>query len=153
MKKSRKVTPSAKKAARIVAGTAKRVARATRKAAKVARVLGRQARALTKPTSRVEVTFMSKSVGQAPEKFHFVLHDGRHLRSLYELVDELETMGDDAYRNHANEFKNDFSNWIRDVFDEKHLAEEISRMQGRFDAQRSILKHLVRELKKASHAR
>ncbi|MEK6822726.1 MAG: DUF5752 family protein [Nanoarchaeota archaeon] len=134
----------------MIAGTAHRVAHATRKVTKVARTLGHGARILAKPGSKVEVTVMSKALGEAPEKYHFVLKDGRRLRSLYELVDELETMSDDTFRHYANEFKNDFANWTRDVFDEKHLAEEISRMQHRIDMQRAILKHLVRELKRVA---
>lgn len=147
--KAVKPSPAAKKTARALVGAAKRMVRATRKVSKVARRLGKAARVAAKQGARVEVTVMGKSLREAPEKFHFVLHDGRHLRSLYELVDELETMGDDAFRGHANEFKNDFASWVRDVFDEKHLAEEIARVQHRIDAQRAILKHLVRELRRA----
>jgi hypothetical protein len=108
---------------------------------------------MVRPDSKVEVTVISKSLGEAPEKFHFVLHDGRHLRSLYELVDELETMGDDMFRNYANEAKNDFASWVRDVFNEKHLAEDIQRVQNRIDMQRAILKHLVRDLRKVARSK
>ena len=148
-----KTSPSSRKAAHVIASTAERVARATKKAAKVAVVLGKQARIMAKPSSRVEVTVSSKAVGEAPEQYHFVLHDGRRLRSLYELVDELETMSDETFRAYVNEHKNDFASWTRDVFDEKHLAEEITKMQHRVDMQRAILKHLVRELRKVAPRR
>ena len=75
------------------------------------------------------------------------------MRSLYDLVDELETMGDETFGRYVNASKNDFANWTRDVFDEKNLAEELSRLQHRVDTQRAILKHLVRELKKIAPRR
>jgi hypothetical protein len=150
--KRQKPSPAAKKAAHAISTTAKRVARATKKAAKVARVLGKQARVLARPDAKVEVSISSKSLGEAPEKYHFVLHDGRHLRSLYELVDELETMSDDTFRMYANEAKNDFSTWVRDVFDEKHLAEDIQAVHHRIDMQRAVLKHLVRDLRKVARS-
>ena len=33
---------------------------------------------------RVEVHVVKKTLGKAPEEYHFVLHDGRKLKSLYE---------------------------------------------------------------------
>jgi hypothetical protein len=146
-KRTPKTTASSRAAARAISSSAKRVARATRKASKVAMTLGKEARKAAKG-GRVEVTIMSKALGEAPEKYHFVLHDGRRIKSLYELVDELETMSDETFRRYANEMRNDFANWVRDVFDEKVLAEDIARMQQRMDAQRTILKHLVRDLRK-----
>jgi hypothetical protein len=153
MKKSRKKSRSAKKTAARIAGAARRIVRASRKAAKVASVLGKQARAMTRPDTRVEVAVTSKATGEAPEKYHFVLHDGRHLRSLYELVDELETMTEDTFKHHVNDMRNDFSTWVKDVFTEEHLANEISRIQDRISMQRAVLKHLVRELRKLAGRR
>lgn len=148
-KKTVKVAPGARRAAHAISSAAHRVERATRKAVKVARVLGKGARVMTKPNARVEVMVTSKALHEAPEQYHFVLHDGRRIRSLYELVDELETMSDENFRGYVNDMKNDFATWTKDVFDEQHLAEEISRMQHRVDMQRAVLKHLVRELRKA----
>ena len=122
----------------MIAGTAHRVAHATRKVTKVARTLGHGARILAKPGSKVEVTVMSKALGEAPEKYHFVLKDGRRLRSLYELVDELETMSDDTFRHYANEFKNDFANWIEFVIGERALADEVRRLRARQDIIRAV---------------
>jgi hypothetical protein len=142
--KKAKASRSAKKAAKSIS----RAARATKKAVKVAAALAKGAQHLARPKQSIEVTVTTKALGEAPQQYHFILSDGRHLKSLYELVDELETMGDDAYRQYVNEGKNDFANWISDVFDERHLAEDIRRTQQRIDTQRAILKHLVRELRK-----
>ena len=87
-----------------------------------------------------------KTLGKAPEEKTFVLKDGRKLRTLYELIDELETMNDDLFRDYVNDSKNDFANWIEGVFNDKPLANELRLIKNRIDTQRAVLKHVVREL-------
>ncbi|MBI4150951.1 hypothetical protein HY492_02385 [Candidatus Woesearchaeota archaeon] len=94
------------------------------------------------------VTLKTSITGHAPEEKTFVLKDGRKLRTLYELIDELETMPDALFHEFVNGNKNDFAAWIEGVFNEKSLADELRKLQSRFDHQRAILKHLVRELRK-----
>ncbi len=89
-----------------------------------------------------------KEFGKAPEEKFFHLHDGRKLQTLFELVDELETLGDEAFREYVNWERNDFANWINDVFELPTLAEELRHVDSRHDTQRTILKHFARELKK-----
>lgn len=108
-------------------------------------------------TQRIEVNVVRKTLGKAPEEHHFVLHDGRKLKSLYDLVDELETMSEDAFKEYVSDFKNDFSNWAKDVFNASDLAEELKNARNRFEAQKSIMKHIVRDAKElamtfSSHA-
>ncbi len=50
------------------------------------------------------------------DQYVFWCHDGRVLRNLRELKDALEMMSDENYAYHANKDKNDFSNWIKEVF-------------------------------------
>ena|SRR3989344_3291038 len=102
------------------------------------------------PKTEVEVTITKKVLGNAPQQYHFVLRDGRAIKNVYELVDELETMVEDDFIQHVNETKNDFSNWVRDVFDDHFLADHLSSIKNRIDTQRALLKHLVRELRRAS---
>ncbi len=140
--KSKKGSGQSRKAAK----SASRVERATKKASKVATALAKTMQAC-KGGKCIDVTVTTKALHEAPQEYHFVLSDGRHIKSLYELVDELETMGDDLFHQHVNPSKNDFANWARDVFDDRLLAEDLQRIQHRVDAQRAILKHLVRELR------
>ncbi|MBI4141574.1 hypothetical protein HY484_01460 [Candidatus Woesearchaeota archaeon] len=95
---------------------------------------------------RVEVHFVKKSLGKAPEEHHFVLHDGRKLKSLYELVDELETMSEDAFKDYVSEFKNDFANWTKDIFHAPELADELFKIKNKFDTQKAVMKHLLRDM-------
>ena len=96
----------------------------------------------------VSVKVVEKRSGEAPEEHAFVLKDGRKLRTMYQLIDELETMPDPIFKEYVTPFKNDFSNWLKDVFQERDLAEEIKGMRERMDTHRAVLKHVIRELKK-----
>ena len=78
------------------------------------------------------VKISSKVLGEAPIECEFVLTGGKKLKSLYELVDELEEMSEDVFTSHVNEMKNDFSSWIKDVFDEKSLANNIQKMKDQW---------------------
>jgi hypothetical protein len=105
-----------------------------------------------KPKATIHVTITRKVLGKAPEKYCFNLPDGRKLKSVYELVDELETMSEENFRQYVSETENHFANWIEHVFSEKNLANELRHVRNRIDTQRAILKHLVRELAKMAHA-
>jgi hypothetical protein len=62
-------------------------------------------------------------------------------------------MSEDTFREYVNESRNDFANWIKDIFNGEHIAEDIKRTYNRIDAQRVLLKHLVRELKKTAETK
>ncbi len=94
------------------------------------------------------VKISSKVLGEAPVECEFVLTSGKKLKSLYELVDELEEMSEDVFTSHVNEMKNDFSSWIRDVFDENSLAKNIQKVKDRMKMQREIMKKIVDVAKK-----
>ena len=99
-----------------------------------------------KQLQTVEVIIRKKILGEAPVEQHFIVADGRKLKNIIELADALETMSEEIFRHHANEFKNDFSYWVKDVFYDNSLAEDISRAKNRFETQIAILRRLVKEL-------
>ena len=94
----------------------------------------------------IEVIIRKKILGEAPVEQHFVVADGRKLKNILELADALETMSEDIFKHHANEFKNDFSSWVKDVFYDHSLAEDISRAKNRFETQIAVLRRLVKEM-------
>jgi len=98
------------------------------------------------PKRTIEVIIRKKVLGEAPEEHHFIVADGRKLKNIIELADALETMSEEIFRHHANEFKNDFSAWVKDVFYDHSLAEDISRAKNRLETQIAILRRLVKEL-------
>ncbi len=99
-----------------------------------------------KPPQSVEVIIRKKILGEAPEEHHFIVADGRKLKNIIELADALETMSEEIFRHHANEFKNDFSAWVKDVFYEHSLAEDIAMAKNRLETQIVVLRRLVKEL-------
>ena len=94
----------------------------------------------------IEVIIRKKILGEAPVEQHFVVADGTKLKSILELADALETMSEEIFRHHANELKNDFSSWVKDVFYDHSLAEDISRAKNRFETQIAILRRMVKEM-------
>ncbi|MBS3113917.1 hypothetical protein J4448_02350 [Candidatus Woesearchaeota archaeon] len=99
-----------------------------------------------KPLQTVEVIIRKKVLGEAPVEQHFVVADGRKLKNIIELADALETMSEEIFRHHVNEAKNDFSNWVKDIFYDHSLAEDIARAKNRLETQIAILRRLVKEL-------
>jgi hypothetical protein len=59
-----------------------------------------------------------------PEKYFYV-SDGTVIKRLEELPDALRNMSPEAFTSHVNEQKNDFYNWVRNVFDHTSLARKI----------------------------
>ena len=101
-----------------------------------------------KKVPTIQVTITKKILGKAPQKYSFNLQDGRKLQTVYELIDELETMSEENFRHFVTGTENHFANWMEHVFSEKTLAEEMRHIHDRIDTQRALLKHLVRELTK-----
>lgn len=78
---------------------------------------------IKKRTLYVEVT---------PDKF-FVLCDGRKVKNAKELADILQLISDDMFKYHVTDTKNDFANWINDVFGEPELAKKIRTVRNRLE--------------------
>ena len=47
-----------------------------------------------------------------------------------------------------NDQRNDFGNWVRDVFGHEKLASDISGSRGRLETEASVLRFLVKEMLK-----
>jgi len=95
-----------------------------------------------------DITVKNKVLGEAPQEFHFVLKDGRRLKSIYDLIDSLEDMADDTFNFHVGNDKNDFSSWIKDIFEEEGLGSTLHGIEDRLETQRELLNHMVKELRK-----
>ena len=78
----------------------------------------------------------------SPEQ-HFVLCNGTRIKDIVELAHIIENVSEDDFKAHVNEEKNDFCNWIRDVFNEHELAEELMDKDDKKDFQITLLKHVV----------
>lgn len=57
----------------------------------------------------------------------FYLANGQTISSLKELYTSVQQMPADVFFHHVNSDRNDFSNWVRDVMEEKALAAKIAK--------------------------
>lgn len=73
-----------------------------------------------------------------PQDKGFYCHDGRVAKNLEELAAALRQMGEETFRYHANESKNDFSNWVRDVIADATLAKQLKQASSREAAARAV---------------
>lgn len=78
------------------------------------------------------------TVTEAPIEKSFFLNDGRILRTLKDLKDALETMDDSTFYHHVTADRNDFANWVRDVFNQPELADKIAKAETQFAVKRAI---------------
>lgn len=62
----------------------------------------------------------------SPE-LQFKLHEGNTISSIAELQKALVHMDDIAFAHHVNEHKNDFASWIKDVFKDETLANQMAK--------------------------
>lgn len=84
----------------------------------------------------------ASKIKDAAEDNRFWLCDGRVLKNFRELEQALRTMSDGTYNYHVNGNKNDFYNWIKDVFKDKRLAEDLKKSRSRLTAAKKLKKKL-----------
>jgi hypothetical protein len=120
-----------------------------KKAAKPKKKTVVKKKAPAKSKKKVFVKISSNILGEAPQEMEFYLSDGRRLKSVFELVDALEHMSEDMFKEHVNEMKNDFSSWMKDVFKEPNVAKEMKKIQDRIETQKVLMKKLIDAAKKA----
>ena len=75
--------------------------------------------------------------------YYFMLCSGGIIKNVKELALTLDYLSDEEFNHHVNHERNDFSNWIKDVFKEKELAEHLAATQDKKDSQIIMLKHLI----------
>lgn len=69
---------------------------------------------------------MKKLEKSVDKNLAFHLATGKVLTSLRELYDEIHHMSEEVYAHHVTSYKNDFSNWVKDVFGEKDLSAKMA---------------------------
>jgi hypothetical protein len=65
------------------------------------------------------------------ESLSFYCCDGKRLYSLTELCLALDNMQDGVFSYHVNTEKNDFHNWVRDVFKLDEIAKSILKVKNK----------------------
>ena len=89
-------------------------------------------------------------LAKVPEPFAFWSHDGRVLHDMTELADALNNMTDETFAYHSNDYKKDFSNWVRDIIGDAKLAKDLDKSLNRTEAARVVVKRLALLMSKAA---
>ncbi|MEM2131098.1 MAG: DUF5752 family protein [Candidatus Woesearchaeota archaeon] len=85
----------------------------------------------------------NKKIKDARPEHYFILVTGVPLKNIKELALALETMDEWVFNHHVNHHRNDFATWIKDIFNEEALAEELKEIKNIQETERKLLKHLV----------
>ncbi|MBD3164381.1 hypothetical protein GF323_04220 [Candidatus Woesearchaeota archaeon] len=72
------------------------------------------------------------------EERAFRLCNGGKIESIKELYEQLDRMSEEVFLYHANEDKNDFYNWIKDVFQQNNLAHRIRYLKDKHAMKKAI---------------
>lgn len=102
---------------------------------------------MAKPTPkiqpRVQKAEAEKFLAKAPEDKVFWCNDGRMLKDVKELTEALNSMADETFAYHANEMKNDFAKWVREVVGDEKLAKDLEQSRSRIQAARVVAERVV----------
>jgi hypothetical protein len=76
---------------------------------------------------RVTQSVARQRLGDVAEDKQFWCQNGQVFKNLHDMEIAFGQMGDDTFRYHASEAKNDFSNWVRDVIGDEKLAGDLQK--------------------------
>ncbi len=86
-----------------------------------------------------------KKVVKCSEEKSFYVSDGTTYSTLAQLAKGLRRMHADTYAYHANEQKNDFHNWVKDVFGEQKLAQKLLGAKDKVQGAKAVEVFLKRK--------
>ena len=73
----------------------------------------------------------------------FWVNNGPIIRNLHEIADAINYMGNETFKHHVNEEKNDIANWIKDVLKDEELANSVMKIKSK----ERILKEIKNRIK------
>ncbi|MFH1173809.1 MAG: hypothetical protein V1725_01610 [archaeon] len=82
----------------------------------------------------------------APDEKCFFLCTGQVIKHYKELADELGNVDEGVFHYHVNSGKNDFANWVRDVFAEPELADALQHAHSKDHVRVVIYKFIADKL-------
>ncbi len=81
-------------------------------------------------------------LADVPAEYVFWVNDGCILRNMKELGEEFSNMSEAAYLYHANDEKNDFVTWVKDVIGDATLVRELKKASSKAQAARAVSNRL-----------
>lgn len=92
---------------------------------------------------RITKSIAEERLGNVPQDKQFWCQDSRVLKNLQELEVALGEMSLETFRYHANDTRNDFSNWVRDVIGDEKLSRDISKCSDPSRAARVVEDRII----------
>jgi hypothetical protein len=86
-----------------------------------------------------------------PDRYAFLLKDGRKLMNVEQLSKALKDMEHHVFYHHVTNERNDFHNWIRDIVLDLELAEKVLNAKNPDEA-RKIIDERIAFIKSMSKA-
>ncbi|MGV8168576.1 MAG: hypothetical protein ACP5N3_00805 [Candidatus Nanoarchaeia archaeon] len=87
-------------------------------------------------------------LADAPQEHYFILCNGQPVKNVRALADALETLEDDVFNHHVTFDRNDFATWIKDIFKDAELADELAGVKDKGNTRIVLYKHIVDNLVK-----
>jgi len=84
-----------------------------------------------------------KLFSDAPGEHYFVLCTGQTIKNIKELADALESVEDSIFYHHVNSERNDFATWVKDIFEEEALANELMSVADKSNTRIIIYRYLL----------
>lgn len=94
----------------------------------------------TPVTSRVRVYNLTRDI---PQDKYFVLANGQPVKNVAELAAILDQIEDHVFHHHVSTDRNDFHNWVKDVFEDVELARKIAGISDKKHLQLVIYRHMA----------
>lgn len=74
-----------------------------------------------------------KLLDKVADKHVFVLKNGQRLSRLEELKNAMKNMNDSVFAHHVTDNRNDFSNWVKNIYGDNKLAESILQAKSQLE--------------------
>lgn len=117
------------------------VAKSTKTAVKSVTAKDTPAKVTKKPIKK-EVGKSKNTLTCAPSEKCFWVTDGKVLADIVELRDALASMSDDVFAYHVSKGKNDFADWIEQVFEDVELATSLRKTKKPQTAHHAVISRL-----------
>lgn len=91
-------------------------------------------------TSRMRVYNLTREI---PHEKYFILANGQPVKNVAELAAILDQMEDHVFSHHVTNDRNDFHNWIKDVFEDVELAKKVLGAHDKKHLQLVIYRHMA----------
>lgn len=87
-----------------------------------------------------------KVLKKVPSEVSFYIVNNVVCSDLLELAEALEDLAEEHFKHHVTEMKNDFANWVENVFEEPKLAKRLREAKTQEKHIIVLLKHVLKNI-------